>query len=80
MANLFSTLLHTYTLQVLVDTTPGQPGFRIVAPGLLGKEYITSPALTARILASPEFDQLFGAERAQRILEMALNLAEQAGE
>ncbi|MGI4834601.1 MAG: hypothetical protein ACRYFK_14185 [Janthinobacterium lividum] len=64
-------------MQVAVDATPNQLGFRLVAPGLLGKEYVTSPALTARILASPEFDQLFGAERAQRILEMVLSLAEQ---
>lgn len=80
MANLLSTLLHTHTVQVLVNTTPSQAGFRLVAPGLLGKEYSTSPALTARILASPDFDQLFGAEQAQRILEMVLSLAEQATE
>jgi hypothetical protein len=77
MANIFSSLLHTHTIQVIVDTTPGASGFRLVAPGLLGQEYVTSPALTARILASPEFDQLIGAERAQRILALVLGWAEQ---
>lgn len=75
MTNVLTALFNTYTIQVLVDASPDQTGFRLSGPGLLGQGYITSPALTARILGSPEFDQLSGSERAQRILAMVLEHA-----
>lgn len=75
MTNILTALFNTHMIQVLVDTSPAQPGFRLTSPGLLGYDYVTSPALTARILASPEFDQLLGAEQAQRILALVLEHA-----
>ena len=75
MTNVLTALFSTYTIQVLVDANSDQTGFRLSGPGLLGESYVTSPGLTARILASPEFDQLSGAERAQRILAMVLEQA-----
>ena len=62
-------------IQVRIQTTAAEPGFHLAGPGLLGKEYVTSPALTARIFASPEFDQLLGADKAERILTLVLEAA-----
>ena len=76
MPNVFSTLLHASTITVLVDSNLHQNAFRIVAPGLLGREYFTSPAITQEILDSPEFDQLLSTDKAQRILEIALKAIE----
>jgi hypothetical protein len=60
------------TITVVVDATLRDGGFAITAPGLAGNTLITSPAVTQQILASPEFDQLLGSEKATRILEIAL--------
>ncbi|WP_188563874.1 hypothetical protein [Hymenobacter frigidus] len=76
MANLFSTLANASSITVLVDGTPRPEGFRVVGPGLLGKEFFTSPALTQEILDSPEFDQLLSTDKAQRVLEMVLKSIE----
>ena len=73
MGSIFSTLAHGSTITVLVDGTPHPEGFRLVGPGLLGKEVFTSPALTRQILESPEFDQFLGPEKAQRVFEIALH-------
>ena len=59
-------------ITVAVDSTLRDGGFAITAPGLAGKTLITSPAVTQQILASPEFDQLLGSEKAARILKIAL--------
>jgi len=71
MSNIFSTLAAS-TIMVFIDGTLRPEGFRIVSPGLLGTEYFTSPALTQAILHSPEFDQLFSTDKAERVLEMVL--------
>lgn len=63
--------LKSYTTPVFVNPDTIDGSFKI-AVGLLGKAYATSPALTKQIQESPEFDQLFGSERATRILEMVL--------
>ena len=63
--------IKSYTAHVLVNPDSKDGGFRI-AVGLLGKPYLTSPALTKQIQESPEFDQLMGSDRATRILEMVL--------
>ena len=76
MSNVFSSLLHSSTITILVDSNLHEKGFRIVGPGLLGGEHFTSPILTQEILNSPEFDQLSSTDKAQRILEIALKTIE----
>jgi hypothetical protein len=74
-----STLLDNlkgYTAHVSVDPDDKSGSFRLNI-GLLGKHFYTSPALTQQIKESPEFDQLFGADQAMRILEMVLAHAQQ---
>lgn len=71
MSNLLQILTST-TLVVAVDATLRDGEFAITAPGLAGKTPLTSPAVTQQILASPEFDQLLGSEKAARILEIVL--------
>ena len=64
---------------VVVSPILHEGGFAITAPGLAGKTIVTSPAVTAQILASPEFDQLLGSEKATRILEIVLAQAAREG-
>ena len=68
----FRQVLTSYSATVLVNTTLHDGGFSLTGPGLLGSTIVTSPAVTAQILASPEFDQLLGADKAARILEIVL--------
>lgn len=76
MAHFFSTLANASSITIFVDGTLRPEGFRLVGPGLLGNEFFTSPALTQQILDSPEFDQLFSTDRAQRVLEIVLRSME----
>lgn len=76
MSNFISMLVNGSTITVLVDGNLHPEGFRLVGPGLLGKEHFTSPALTQEILHSPEFDQLLSTERAQRVFEIVLKSIE----
>lgn len=71
MSTLFQALA-SHTLIVAVDATLRDGGFALTAPGLAGKTVVTSPAVTQQILNSPEFDQLFAADKATRILEIVL--------
>jgi hypothetical protein len=71
MANLLHAL-SAYSMHIQVNTSLQDGGFALTYPGLLGKTVVTPPALTQRILASPEFDQLLGADKATRILELVL--------
>jgi len=64
--------LASSTITVVVSPVLHGGGFAITAPGLAGQTIVTSPAVTAQILASPEFDQLLGSDRAARILEIVL--------
>lgn len=64
-------------VNVVVDATQRDGGFAITGPGLAGKTTVTSPAVTQQILASPEFDQLLGSDKASRILEIVLAQAAQ---
>ena len=72
--NAFLRALHSSTMTVAVDTTLRDDGFALTAPGLAGTQSLplTSAAVTRQILASPEFDQLLGSERASRMLEIVL--------
>jgi hypothetical protein len=71
MSNFLRTL-NSATITVAVDSTLRDGGFAITAPGLAGKTLITSAAVTQQILDSPEFDQLLGSDKANRILEIVL--------
>ncbi|MGI4741505.1 MAG: hypothetical protein ACRYG7_40580 [Janthinobacterium lividum] len=69
--------LTAHSATVLINTTLHDGGFALTGPGLLGNTIITSPAVTQLILDSPEFDQLFAADKANRILEIVLARAAQ---
>lgn len=70
--NNFLQALNSTLITVAVDATLRDGGFAITAPGLTGKTIVTSAAITQQILDSPEFDQLLGGARANRILEIVL--------
>ena len=74
--NTFLNALSGYTAYVMTSSDVREGGFTL-SIGLLGKTFVTSPALTQQIQDSPEFDQLFGSERAMRVLEMVLARAQQ---
>ena len=68
--------LKGYTAHVFVTPSSADGGFRL-AVGLLGKPYLTSPALTRQIQESQDFDLLDDSSRATRILEMVLAHAQE---
>lgn len=68
----FRQALTAHSATVLINTTLHEGGFALTGPGLLGRTIVTAPAVTQQILASPEFDQLLGADKANRILEIVL--------
>ncbi len=68
----FRQVLTSYCATVLVNTTLHDGGFSLTGPGVLGRTIVMSPAVTQQILASPEFDQLMGPDKAARILEIVL--------
>jgi hypothetical protein len=72
MSSNFLHALASHTITVGVDSTLRDGGFTITAPGLAGKTIVTSAAITQQILDSPEFDQLLGGDKANRILEIVL--------
>jgi len=71
MSNFFQ-VLASHTVIVAVDATLRDGGFALTAPGYAGKTVVTSPAVTQQILDSADFDQLFAADKATRILEIVL--------
>lgn len=68
----FLEFFDSQTLQVSVDTSLRDGGFRLTYPGLLGRVVKTNAAVTQRILQSPDFESLFAAEKSVRILEIVL--------
>ena len=68
----FQQVLTAHSATVLVNTTLHEGGFTLTGPGMMGPTIVTSPAVTQQILASPEFDQLLGSDKAARILEIVL--------
>ena len=71
----FRQALTAHSSTVLINKTLHEGGFALTSPGLLGHTIVTSPAVTQQILASPEFDQLMGPDKAARILEIVLTQA-----
>ncbi|WP_223648980.1 hypothetical protein [Hymenobacter psoromatis] len=68
----FRQVLTAHSATVLVNTTLHEGGFTLTGPSVLGHSIVTSLAVTQQILASPEFDQLLGSDKAARILEVVL--------
>ncbi len=68
----FLQALTAHSATVMINTALHDGGFALTGPGVLGNSIVTSPAVTQQILASPEFDQLLGSDKAARILEIVL--------